>query len=73
MHKMKIIGAMIALLLIIVIVGQNMGYVETKILFINVSMPNAVLLVITFLIGEVAGLLTALIYTGKSKRANDRE
>lgn len=67
MQKMKIIGAMTALLLVIVIVFQNMEDVETKILFINVTMPNAFLLGITFLIGASAGLLTALIHSGKSK------
>lgn len=73
MHKIKIIGAMIALLLIIVIIFQNMGDVETKILFVDVTMPKAVLLVITFLIGEAAGLMTAVIYSGKSIRGINRE
>lgn len=73
MHKMKLIGAMTALLLIIVIIFQNMGDVETKILFIDVTMPKAVLLVITFMIGEAAGLMTALFYSGRSKRVKDRE
>ncbi len=67
MYKLKITGAMIALLLVIVIVFQNMEDVETNILFIDVTMPNAVLLGITFLIGVSAGLLAALIYSGKSK------
>ncbi len=65
MHKVKMTGAMIALLLIIIIVVQNMGEVETKILFATITMPNSVMLGITFLIGGAAGLFTALIYSGK--------
>ncbi len=73
MHKMKITGAMIALLLVIIIVFQNMEDVDTKILFIDVTMPNAVLLGITFLIGTSVGLLTAFICSGKSKAVKENK
>jgi len=46
-------------ILVVIIVLQNTQSVETRILFITLSMPRAVLLFVTLLIGFVLGLVTA--------------
>ena len=53
----------------IVIVLQNTESVETKLLFITVTMPRAVLLFTTTMVGFALGVLVALILSGKRKQA----
>jgi uncharacterized integral membrane protein len=53
-----IVAVLIAVLLIILLV-QNRGSVATTFLFATVSMPLAILLLITFLLGLAVGLLWA--------------
>ncbi|HUU96437.1 MAG TPA: LapA family protein [Phycisphaerae bacterium] len=57
--------AVIAVLAIIVVV-QNTQAVETKLLFMPLTMPRAVLLFITLLAGFVLGVVSAGRITGKS-------
>jgi len=45
---------------------QNTGSVETRILFMKVTMPRAILLISTFLAGFVAGTITASLLLRKS-------
>ena len=52
------IVAIVAVLAIIVVV-QNTQAVETKLLLVTVTMPRAVLLFVTLLIGFVIGVLSA--------------
>jgi uncharacterized integral membrane protein len=49
----------VAAILVVVIVVQNTEAVETRLLFVTVSMPRAVLLFTTTLLGFVIGLLAA--------------
>ena len=67
MSKAKIIVASIAVVLMIIVVAQNTQSVETRILFVTLAMPRAVLLMLTFGIGAVVGLLVALTLSGKKK------
>jgi uncharacterized integral membrane protein len=46
-------------LLVLIVVLQNTEEVETEILFVSVTMPKAVLLFGTLLIGFAMGVLTA--------------
>lgn len=57
MNKSKLVAIGILSLLILIIVFQNIETVETKILFITLSMPRAILLAFTWLIGAVCGML----------------
>lgn len=66
MAKVKLIGIGILALAIFIIVLQNTESVETRILFITLAMPRAVLLASTGLVGFLAGLLTA-IHVGKKE------
>ena len=65
MKRIQLIGALTAILLIVIIILQNMQSVETRILFITITMPNAVLVGFTLLIGVAAGILIALTLSGK--------
>ena len=58
MSKLKIgVVAALAIVLVIVIL-QNTQQVETKILFLTMTMPRAVLLFAAIVVGWVLGLLT---------------
>ena len=53
-----IVAAVLAVLLVIVII-QNTREVETKLLFVTITMPRAVLLMVTLVLGFSIGLLAA--------------
>ena len=57
MKTVKNLSAAALLVVIIIVVFQNTETVETKILFATLSMPRALLLVMTLLIGVVIGLI----------------
>ena len=66
MKKAKLIVALAAILLIVIVIFQNVQPVETRFLFITITMPNAVLLGVTLLIGIGTGILLSL--TSRSKK-----
>jgi uncharacterized integral membrane protein len=68
MRKFKTIVIALVLVLVLIIVLQNTQSVETKLLFARVTMPRALLLMLTFLFGFVAGLLAALSFGRKAGR-----
>lgn len=59
MNKVKIAAIALVALLVVVVVLQNTQTVDTTLLFVTVTMPNAALLFGTLVIGFVIGLLTA--------------
>ena len=59
MNKLKIILITVVALLTLIVVLQNTEGVETKILFLTITMPRAALLFGTFLIGFGLGVLAA--------------
>ncbi len=59
MSRWKIIVVAIVAILAIILVAQNTQAVETKLLFATVTMPRAVLLFVTLVIGFVIGVLAA--------------
>jgi len=63
-----IVAVLIAVLLIILLV-QNRGSAATTLLFVTVSMPLAILLLITFLLGLAVGLLWAGQIARKQRKA----
>ena len=56
MKNVKVWAIALAALLVGALVLQNTESVETRLLFLRVEMPRAVLLFITFLAGAVVGL-----------------
>jgi len=65
MKRMKLIGALTAILLIVIVILQNTQPVATRLLFITITMPNAVLVGLSLLVGLAAGILVALTFSGK--------
>jgi uncharacterized integral membrane protein len=58
-NKLKIVGIAVVVLIVVVVVLQNTQAVETKLLFLTVTMPNAALLFGALIIGFAIGVLTA--------------
>jgi putative membrane protein len=67
MKQAKIIAVLILAILCLIIVLQNTAAVETRILFITITMPRAVLLLTTTAIGFALGVLVSLILCKKQK------
>jgi len=67
--KLKIVAIAAIALVVVVVVLQNTQAVETKLLFLTVTMPNAALLFGTLIIGFAIGVLTAghIVSTAKRK------
>ncbi len=61
MKRAKVIGALVLAVVAIVVILQNTEPVETRLLFMTVTMPRAVLLMLTTLVGFALGLLVCLI------------
>ena len=59
MNKWKLAAVALIALVAVVVVLQNTQLVETKLLFITVTLPNAALLFGTLIIGFAIGVLTA--------------
>lgn len=72
MANVKIIVAVILLLLVLVVVFQNAASVETKVLFLTVKMPRALLLVVMFSVGFTAGIFVADSLASRPRRPGRR-
>ena len=57
MNQVKKWGAILAAVLVVVVIVQNTAEVKTKILFAEITMPRAVLLFTTAVLGFLAGVL----------------
>lgn len=65
MEKLRLIGALIGLVLLIIVILQNTEDVDTRILFVTISMPRALLIFISALIGAAVGIVAGTILTKK--------
>ena len=68
MKKVKLIAIIVISILAFIIFLQNTESVETKILFMKLVMPRAILLISTFLVGFVAGTITTSMLLRKSEK-----
>lgn len=68
MKKLRLIVALVLAVLVVIVVLQNTDAVETRLLFATVTMPRAVLLFTTVLIGFALGILTSLVWMRKQGR-----
>ena len=57
MDKAKSAGIVLLIVLAVIVILQNTQAVETRLLFVTVTMPRALLLLITFLVGLAAGFI----------------
>jgi lipopolysaccharide assembly protein A len=67
MKRFKLISITILILLGIIIILQNTEQVETKLLFVSITMPRAILLMATTLIGFALGILVSLFFQRKDQ------
>lgn len=65
MKKVRLVTALVLAILVVIVVLQNTDTVDTRILFVTVTMPRAVLLFTTALIGFATGILTSLVWMRK--------
>lgn len=70
MERFKTILIAILALLGVIIILQNTTPVETKILFLTITMPRAILLMGTSLIGFSLGVLISFYFQRKGKTKN---
>lgn len=59
-HKLKLAAVVASLIIVAIVVIQNTEQVQTRILFMTITMPRAVLLFITAALGFGAGLLIGI-------------
>jgi uncharacterized integral membrane protein len=57
--KAKTIAIIVLTLLVLIVILQNTQSVETKVLFLTITMPKALLIIITFLVGFALGIIVA--------------
>ena len=67
MHRFKMISIAVLTILGVIIILQNTEQVETKILFLSIAMPRAVLLMGTTLIGFALGVLVSFFFQRKDQ------
>jgi uncharacterized integral membrane protein len=68
MSKIKVVTIAVLALVAVVVVLQNTQAVETKVLFLTLTMPNAALLFGTLIVGFTIGVLTAGHIVSNAKR-----
>ena len=71
MKRMKLIVAIAITVAAIIVVLQNTEAVETRLLFITVTMPRALLLLVTLMSGFILGLLALSHLIGKAGGEHD--
>ncbi|MGB2984301.1 MAG: LapA family protein [Phycisphaerae bacterium] len=69
--RARIIIAIVAAILVIIVVLQNTQTVETKLLFVTLTMPRAVLLFVTLLVGFALGLITATWFSRRPPKKEE--
>jgi len=67
MRKIRLIAIVGLVVLAIIWILQNGGSVQTKFLFVTVTMPQSALLAITMLVGVAVGILMAMRQSEKWK------
>ena len=70
MNRAKMIGILVLALFIGIVVLQNTERVQTHILFLTITMPRAVLLFLTALMGFIIGVLSSLLIGRKKTHSS---
>jgi len=72
MKKVKIVIIITILLIALVVSLQNTQAVETKFLLATVTMPRVLLLLSTFTLGLIAGLISASFILRKPAKSKEK-
>ncbi|MCZ6834601.1 MAG: lipopolysaccharide assembly protein LapA domain-containing protein [Planctomycetota bacterium] len=75
MSTFRLVALTVILVIAAITIVQNTQPVETKFLFLSFTMPRALLLMLTLLIGYVLGLSTAVYFssTQRKKKLNEND
>jgi uncharacterized integral membrane protein len=73
MRKAKIIVILIVSLLSLIVFVQNRQAVDTKLLFVTITMPLVLLLIITFIMGSILGLFIASYVLRKPRSPGEKQ
>jgi uncharacterized integral membrane protein len=68
MAKARLIAALVLVAVALVVVLQNTQPVETRFLFVTVTMPRAALLALTMVAGIAIGILISLGFSARKAR-----
>ena len=71
MKRAKLALVIILVIAVIVVIVQNTAAVETRLLFVTVTMPRALLLLITLAAGFVLGVVFSFPSTRKKEPSHD--
>lgn len=75
--RAKLILSMILAVIVLIVLLQNTEQVSTSILFFKLELPRAILLLVTLLVGFVAGMATGMLSQHRKQRkgkpANKKE
>ena len=72
MERFKLVSIAVLVGLGIIIILQNTQPVETKILFMTITMPRAILLMVTTLIGFALGVLVSFFFRRKDRKEHSK-
>jgi len=72
MKKLKIIIVAVISILALIIFVQNTAVVETKLLFMTISMSRALLLILTFGLGFATGLIVSFMLRRSDKSETEK-
>ena len=73
MKQFILIALTILTIFVLALIVQNTETVDTKLLFMTLSMPRGVLLLITSGVGYAAGLITAMMVLGRKAKKKSSE
>jgi uncharacterized membrane protein YciS (DUF1049 family) len=68
MKKVKMIIVLVISLIAVTVFFQNTEIVETRLLFAKIAMPRFLLLISTFIMGFIVGLITMSYFQRRSRK-----
>ena len=72
MERFKLTSIAVLVVLGVIIILQNTQPVETRILFMTITMPRAILLMGTTLIGFALGVLVSFLFQKKERKGQNK-
>ena len=72
MERFKLVSIAVLVILGVIIILQNTQPVETRILLMTITMPRAILLMGTTLIGFALGVLVSFLFQKKERKGQNK-
>lgn len=72
MERFKLVSIAVLVILGVIIILQNTQPIETRILFMTITMPRAILLMGTTLIGFALGVLVSFLFQKKERKGQNK-